>query len=308
MTLLTELYPQIAVDRFCTVFGKSRQAWYYTKSQSQQQDMTDSLVVKMVQEIREQLPRIGTRKLYHLITPRLQEHKIKIGRDKLFEILECYGLLIRHRKRKAITTDSNHSFYKYDNLIQHLVLRAKNQLWVSDITYISLKEGFAYLSLITDAFSRKIVGYCLWPTLAAKGCINALEMAMVQLPRYYITQGLIHHSDRGVQYCCTDYVQQLKAAHIEISMSHRGDPYQNAIAERVNGILKTEFGLNKSFEGFDKATEAVKHAVETYNSKRPHSSLNYLTPNQAHQLTGIIKRNWKNYKQACITNQDKQLA
>lgn len=308
MTLLTELYPRIAVERFCTVFGKSRQAWYYAIGQSQQQDMTDSLVVTMIKEIREEQPRIGTRKLYYLLTPKLQEHKIKIGRDKLFDILERYGLLIRHRKRKAITTNSNHPFYKYDNLIQQLKLICKNQLWVSDITYISLKEGFVYLSLITDGFSRKVVGYCLWPTLAAQGCINALEMALEQLPRFRSYGSLIHHSDRGVQYCCGDYVQQLKAHNIQISMSYNGDPYQNAIAERINGILKAEFGLNKIFESIEKANETVINAVELYNSKRPHSSLNYLTPNQAHHLTGIIKRNWKNYKKVCITNQDEQPA
>lgn len=307
MTLLTELYPKIAVERFSSVFGKSRQAWYYAISQNEQQDMTDSLVVRMIKEIREEQLRIGTRKLYHLIGPRLQEHKIKMGRDKLFEILERYGLLIRYRKRKAVTTDSNHSFYKYDNLIQQLTLRTKNHLWVSDITYISLKEGFAYLSLVTDAFSRKIVGYCLWPSLAAQGSINALQMALDQAGKGHLSD-LIHHSDRGVQYCCSDYVQRLKAYSIQISMSYNGDPYQNAIAERVNGILKAEFGLNKSFESIEKANESVQSAVELYNSKRPHSSLNYLTPNQAHQLTGIIKHNWKNYKKVCITNQEEQPA
>jgi putative transposase len=304
--LLSELYPQIAIGRFCTVFGKSRQGWYYTINQGSKQDMTDSLVVKMVMEIREQQPCIGTRKLYHLLTPKFKEHKLKMGRDKLFEILERYGLLIRYRKRKAITTDSNHSFYKYDNLIQQLTLRAKDQLWVSDITYLRLKDGFAYLSLITDAFSRKIVGYCLWASLAAQGCVNALEMALEQINRRNPMCNLIHHSDRGVQYCCADYVQQLKAYNIQISMSYNGDPYQNAIAERVNGILKMEFGLHRSFESMGKANEAVHSAVELYNNKRPHSSLSYLTPNQAHHLTGIIKSNWKNYKQACITNQDKQ--
>ena len=178
---------------------------------------------------------------------------------------------------------------------------------MSDITYISLKEGFAYLSLVTDAFSRKIVGYCLWPSLAAQGSINALQMALDQAGKGHLSD-LIHHSDRGVQYCCSDYVQRLKAYSIQISMSYNGDPYQNAIAERVNGILKAEFGLNKSFESIEKANESVQSAVELYNSKRPHSSLNYLTPNQAHQLTGIIKHNWKNYKKVCITNQEEQPA
>lgn len=308
MTLLTELYPQIGVEKFCTVFGKTRQAWYYVKGQDQQQDMQDSLVVALVKEIREEQPRIGTRKLYHLIEPKLKEHGIKTGRDKLFEVLHRYGLLVRYRKRKAVTTNSNHPYYKYENLIQNLVLKAKDQLWVSDITYISLKSGFAYLSLVTDAFSRKIVGYSLWPTLAAQGSVKALEMALDQIKTTVLKSHLIHHSDRGVQYCSFDYVQRLKAYKVQISMSHNGDPYQNAIAERVNGILKMEFGLNSVFETVQKADEAVVKAVDLYNSKRPHSSLNYLTPNQAHHLTGVIKRNWKNYRTTCIEKQDKELA
>jgi transposase InsO family protein len=239
--------------------------------------------------------------------PRLKQHQIKIGRDKLFEILQRYGMLIRYRKRKAITTNSNHPFYKWDNLIQNLRLTASNQLWVSDITYIQLRGCFAYLSLITDAFSRKITGYALWPTLAAEGPINALEMALDQLPVKRSEMNLIHHSDRGVQYCCTDYVQRLQTSGIRISMSYNGDPYQNAIAERINGILKMEYGLSKTFDSIEKAREAVISGVETYNNKRPHDSLSYLTPNQAHHLTGIIKRNWKNYKKVCITNQDQQL-
>ncbi len=303
MNLLTELYPAIAVRRFCSVFGKTRQSWYYVNSHAAMQDMRNSMVVKLVNEIREQQPRIGTRKLYHLLAPQLQLHKIKIGRDQLFDVLEQYGLLIRHRRRKAITTNSNHRFYKYENLIQQLQLHGKNQLWVSDITYIRLKENFAYLSLITDAFSRKIVGYCLLNNLSAQGPIAALNTALEQQrPR---RDELIHHSDRGVQYCCDDYVQRLSAYQIKISMSAKGDPYQNAIAERVNGILKEEYGLNQTFSSMDQASVTVYAAVEKYNSIRPHDSLNYLTPNQAHQLTGIIKRNWKNYnKQQCTVNQD----
>lgn len=304
MTLLAELYPHIAVERFCTVFGKTRQAWYYSKQQAKQLDMRDSLVIAMVKEIREEHPRIGTRKLYHLMEPRLKQHQIKLGRDKLFEILQRYGMLIRYRKRRAVTTNSNHPFYKWDNLIQHLKLTTSNQLWVSDITYIGLRGCFAYLSLVTDAFSRKVVGYALWPTLAAQGPINALQMALDQLAVKRSERNLIHHSDRGVQYCCTDYVQRLQASGLRISMSYNGDPYQNAIAERINGILKMEYGLSKTFDSIEKAREAVSSGVETYNGKRPHDSLGYLTPNQAHHLTGIIKRNWKTYKRACIPNQD----
>jgi len=241
VTLLTELYPHIAVNRFCSVFGKTRQAWYYSTHHASEQDMRDSLVVKMVKAIREEQPRTGTRKLCFLLHAQLQQHHIKMGRDKLFEVLERYDLLIRYRRRKAVTTDSNHPFYKYDNLIQNLTLTGKNQLWVSDITYISLKDGFCYLSLITDAFSRKIVGHCLWPNLSTQGCINALSKALAE--HHPSRSTLIHHSDRGVQYCCNDYTQRLQAYQVQISMSHKGDPYQNAIAERVNGILKTEYGM-----------------------------------------------------------------
>ena len=291
------------MGKFCYVFGKTRQAWYYATNHSLGQTISDSLVVKLVKAIREEQPRIGTRKLYNLLSPHLNAHGIKMGRDKLFDLLERYDLLIHSRRRRAITTDSNHPYYKYDNLIQNLSLTAKNQLWVSDITYISTRAGFAYLSLVTDAFSRKIVGYCLLDNLSAKGPIAALDKALEeQNPNRY---NLIHHSDRGVQYCCNDYTERLSTWRIRISMSHKGDPYQNAIAERINGILKTEFGLDKIFENIEEARQVLDKAVKVYNSKRPHSSLSYLTPDQAHELSGMIKRNWKNYqKTTCTQNQD----
>lgn len=301
MTLLTELYPAIAVGRFCTVFGKTRQAWYYTTRSRLEQDMTDNLVVNLVKEIRLEQPMTGTRKLYYLLQPRLKAHGIKMGRDALFDLLDRYGLLLRYRKRKAVTTDSNHPYYKYPNLIKNMTaLEIKNRLWVSDITYLRLTEGFAYLSLVTDAYSRMIIGYCLWETLAARGTINALQMALQhQRP----ARGkLIHHSDHGVQYCCSDYVACLESSAIRISMSEKGDPYQNAIAERVNGILKSNW-LGHSFPSIEQARQALVKAVDIYNQKRPHESLSYLTPNQAHEITGIIKRNWKKYTKAASNKQ-----
>jgi putative transposase len=216
-----------------------------------------------------------------------------VGRDALFDLLDRYGLLVRCRRRKAVTTDSNHTYYKYPNLIKNLTaIEIKNRLWVSDITYLRLTEGFAYLSLVTDAYSRMIIGYCLWENLSAKGTINALQMALQhQRP----ARGkLIHHSDRGVQYCCSGYVTCLESSGVRISMSEKGDPYQNAIAERVNGILKSNW-LGQRFASIEQARQALVKAVEIYNQKRPHESLAYLTPNQAHELTGIIKRTWKNY-------------
>jgi transposase InsO family protein len=277
------------------VFGKTRQAWYYATQHRLEQDMTDNLVVNLVKEIRQEQPVTGTRKLYHLLKPQLERHRIKIGRDALFDLLDRYGLLLRYRRRKAITTDSDHPYYKYANLIKDLPARGiKNQLWVSDITYLRIAEGFAYLSLITDAYSRKIVGYCLWETLSAQGTINALQMALKQQqPK---KGELIHHSDRGVQYCCSAYVEQLRLAGAQISMSEKGDPYQNAIAERVNGILKTEL-LEEIFKDYSLAQKEVAVAISTYNYLRPHGSIDNLKPAAVHSGSGKLEKRWKNYWQ-----------
>jgi transposase InsO family protein len=169
------------------------------------------------------------------------------------------------------------------------ILSAEN-LWVSDITYISLREDFGYLSLVTDAYSRKIVGYCLYPTLKSEGPLQALDMALGQ---YSNSGNLIHHSDRGCQYCCHQYTEQLQTKGIRISMTEKGDPYENAIAERVNGILKGEFGLDGEFDNFEHAKEAVDKAVDIYNNLRPHASCNYMTPQQAHVVTGEIRKRWR---------------
>jgi putative transposase len=294
VNLLTELYPDIAVRRFCSVFGKTRQGWYYANDASLKQDMTDSIVVRLIREHRQDHPRIGGRKLHFLMSSDLEKHQVKVGRDGLFDIMERYDLLIRQRKRRTITTDSNHPYFKHKNLIQHLTLNGRNQLWVSDITYLTTKKGFCYLSLITDAFSHKIVGYKLMESLSAKGPVDALMMALEQQrPK---RNQLIHHSDRGVQYCCNDYTERLEISGIRISMSKKGDPYQNAIAERVNGILKQEYRLDKIFDDIDEALKALEKAVSLYNTKRPHDSIEKLTPNQAHEVTGMLKRHWKNYK------------
>ena len=239
------------------------------------------------------MPRIGTRKLHYMLTETLQKHEISIGRDKLFDLLAEYGLLVRRRKRKRInTTDSNHPFRKYPNLIRELEVLRPNHLWVSDITYISLVESFCYLSLVTDAYSRKIVGYCLYPTLKKEGSLHALRMALDSWQG--ISQGiLIHHSDRGLQYCCSDYISLLESKNMGISMTEKGDPYENAIAERVNGILKSEFGLDSDFDNIENAKEAVQKAISTYNGLRPHASCNYMVPQQAHQQQGLLKSKWK---------------
>ncbi|MCS6824681.1 MAG: IS3 family transposase, partial [Cytophagaceae bacterium] len=223
------------------------------------------------------------------------QHAIGMGRDAFFHLLREYGLMVRIRRRKAKTTDSNHPYGKYPNLIKEFIPIAANQLWVCDITYIVIGDGFGYLSLITDAFSRKIVGFCLHKTLSAQGPLSALKQALKNTPN---TKGLIHHSDRGVQYCCGEYVEILENNRIKISMTEHGDPLENAIAERVNGILKTEL-LEEHYHSFAQAQEAVAVAISTYNHLRPHSSIGNLTPFEAHSLNSgkAPKRLWKNYYQ-----------
>jgi len=239
------------------------------------------------------MPRIGTRKLHYMLQEKLGLHGITAGRDKLFDLLADYGLLVRRRKRKRVfTTNSSHPFKKYPNLIKELQAERPNCLWVSDITYISLEDKFCYLSLVTDAYSRNITGYCLYPTLQQEGPLLALQNALAILGGKP-GKPLIHHSDRGLQYCSTKYITLLEDNSITISMTEKGDPYENAIAERVNGILKEEFGLDGEFKNFEQAKAAVDHAVHTYNNLRPHASCNYLTPQAAHQLTGAIPRRWK---------------
>lgn len=279
----------------CGLFGKTRQGWYKQQASIDNEVLTEAVIVRHVRELRSQMPRIGTRKLHYMLTPILQAHNLSLGRDKLFDILADYKLLVRRNKRrKVLTTNSDHPFKKYPNLIRGMMVQRSGQLWVSDITYIGLKDGYCYLSLITDAYSRRIVGHCLWPTLKKEGPLNALQKALSG--RQDDTQ-LIHHSDRGLQYCCSDYTSKLHANLIGISMTEKGDPYENAIAERVNGILKTEFGLDRKFDNFQQAYAAVVHAVNVYNSIRPHASINYLTPEQAHIVNGQIPHRWRSKKQ-----------
>ena len=220
--------------------------------------------------------RIGTRKLFEEMQPFLASHQFKIGRDAMFNLLEEKGLLVKRRKRRGcITTFSRHRFKKYPNIIRDFIPTAPNQLWVCDITYIHLADGsFAYLSLITDAYSHKIVGFYLSKDLSANGPLQALKMALKANPNI---AGLIHHSDRGVQYCCDAYIKLLQRNTIKISMTENGDPLENAIAERVNGILKQEL-LEEIFPSFEAAQKAIAIACSTYNHLRPHGSIDNLKP------------------------------
>lgn len=279
----------------CRLFGKTRQGWYKQQSSLNNVVLQEAVVIKHVQDLRRQMPRVGARKLQYLLDPLLGQHGISLGRDKLFDILADYGLLVRRRKRRKVsTTDSNHPFRKYPNLVKGMEVRKPGNLWVSDITYISLKDNYCYLSLVTDAYSRRIMGYCLWPSLKKEGPLNALAMALADR---HSKEDLIHHSDRGLQYCCSDYISRLNKEHIAISMTEKGDPYENALAERVNGILKTEFGLGGKFDNFEQARAKVTYVISVYNNLRPHASIDYLTPQQAHQQQGELPARWKSRKQ-----------
>jgi putative transposase len=252
------------------------------------------VIIEEVLRYRSYQKRIGTRKLLEEMEAFLTAHHFQIGRDAMFELLRERALLVTKRKRKSCTTTlSKHRFKKYPNIVRHFIPIAPNQLWVGDITYIHLHEGFAYLSLITDAYSRKIVGFCLSKDLSAKGPLKALKMALQSNAN---REGLIHHSDRGVQYCCDEYVKLLQDKQIKISMTENGDPLENALAERVNGILKTEL-LEEIFADYSTAQKEVAIAISTYNHLRPHGSIDNLKPAEAHQLSGKIEKRWKNYWQ-----------
>lgn len=232
---------------------------------------------------------MGTRKIHHLMKTDLEKLDIKMGRDALFDLMAFNGLLVKKRRRKHITTNSNHMYRKYPNIIKGIEPDRPNQIWVSDITYIRTDQGFKYLFLITDAYSKKIVGYRLAKTLDAAHAVNSLQDAIRKTSKPI--SGLIHHSDRGIQYCCKDYIKVLNDHNIGISMTENSDPLENSIAERVNGILKDEY-LHK----YDNLTiTQLEVAIEMYNNKRPHLSCDMITPEIAHLGSGKLKRRWKNY-------------
>lgn len=237
------------------------------------------------------MPRLGTRKLYYVLKASFQQKGLRVGRDKLFSVLRESGMLIKPKRRYVQTTDSRHWMRKYPNLINALPPPTRSeQIWVSDITYVATDEGFGYLSLITDAYSKRIMGYALRSDLTKEGPLSALRMALKG--RRYTDQALIHHSDRGYQYCSKDYVMLLKINSVNISMTEKGSPYENAIAERINGILKQEFLLQESFVDRNTAKQVIDQSIMIYNSKRPHLSLDMQTPDQAHKANQHSRVLW----------------
>jgi transposase InsO family protein len=270
------------METLCGLFGKSKQAYYKHERKSFSEEEIEQTILSIVHDYRAEMPIIGGLKLYWL-TRSVFGDTLGIGRDKFLRLLRQHKLIIPPRKPRH-TTNSNHVYFKYPNLVKELTVVCINQLWVSDITYIyTMDERFCYLHLVTDAFSRMILGYVLSPTLEAKYTLEALEKAIVHAGSGNLC-GTIHHSDRGLQYCCNDYVLKLKSHHIRISMTEDSDPTENGMAERVNGIIKNEFlDPLPTPRNLQEAIPLVDHAVHTYNTLRPHFNLGMRTPAQVYQ-------------------------
>lgn len=261
----------------CAVFNKSRQAFYKQKTKAISDFVQEQQILSVVKSIRREQPRVGGRKL----CLELKEQGFNIGRDRLFNILRKNELLVKKTKQYTCTTNSKHWLRKYSNLVKGVDFTGPEQIYVADITYIKLTSGFAYLSLITDAWSRKIVGWDLCQSLCVKGTLRALKMALKDTVH---PEGLIHHSDRGIQYCCQDYTKTLEKYGVLISMTEENHCYENAIAERVNGILKQEFYLGDTLPSLKIAKELLNDSIRIYNTKRRHMSIDYKVPVQMHSI------------------------
>jgi transposase InsO family protein len=299
---MKDSYPSVSLERFCWLLGLTRQALYKDTWKGKRKSSKEQLVVSEVKNIRREHPAIGTRKLHELLQSFYQQHSIKMGRDALFCTLSDHRLLIRRRKRRVSTTQSHHWLKKYSNLVKGWYPTLPEQLWVSDITYVPCGRQHLYLSLTTDAYSHKIMGYHIADTLEAIHCKKALQMALCG--RLYPTHNLIHHSDRGIQYCSSSYTELLIENNISISMTESGDPLDNAIAERINGIIKHEYLKHYGPSNLERATQLLKQVVESYNERRPHLSIQMNTPNKVHHQKLQVNRQWKKSKRtSTIVNQ-----
>lgn len=286
----------------CQVFGRSKQAYYKQLQLNANTSVKEAVIVGLIKKKREIWKRGSGRNMHQCLQKEFKHHGIKIGRDKFFEVLRNNHLLMKSKRFRTKTTCSYHHFNRYKNLIENTAPARANEVWVADITYLWLKpqDKFCYLSVITDLYSRKIVGHCVHESLSVKGCIDALKMALKN--RKDKTCSLIHHSDRGVQYCCHAYVKLLQKQQIKISMTQTGDPLENAVAERIHKTIKEEFTDDRqiNFCNIDEAKTEIKKFIEFYNKKRPHRSVQWLTPNEAHLCTGVLRRVWKTYRSKAL--------
>lgn len=292
---MKENFKSISLADLCSWFGVTRQAYYQGRNRVLKDLIEQEILLDKIFEIRKNHKRVGGRKLFFKLEHFIKEHNIKMGRDAFFDFLRERNLLIKQRKRYHVTTNSNHWMKKHPNLIKDIAPLGPNHIWVSDITYWKTAGGNYYISFITDAYSRKIVGYHVADTMETAESLAALKMAIktIKMGPY----GLIHHSDRGAQYCSSVYVKALKKNNIGISMTEKGDPLENAIAERVNGIIKGEYLFDYEIKSLEKAKVVLKSVVKLYNDDRPHSSIAYASPSLVHEndMDIEVKRLWKNY-------------
>ncbi len=286
------------MQQICRLLGYTPQAYHKKQKRNVVQLSNEFLILQQIDAIRKYQPRCGARKLLIMLQPFFMQHQIVIGRDHFFDLLRRNKLLVRRIKRSVHTTNSKHHFHRYPNMAKDFTPLKAHELWVADITYIPLKNRFAYLFLITDAYSRKIVGFHVSDDMRVSSATIALRKALAQKPAETI---VIHHSDRGIQYCSTAYVQLLQQHHAHISMTQNGDPYENAMAERVNGILKTEL-FSRQYDNIDIASAHIARCITIYNYKRRHSSINWQIPNEVHQQQGPQIRRWKNYYRSTVKN------
>lgn len=270
------------------MFGISRQVYYRAKKSEKQRRQKAEKVIGLVQQVRLRMPRIGSRKLYHLLYDDLR--KIGVGRDRLFAIMRANHMSIIPKRQYHITTDSHHRFRKHKNLIEDLAVKRPEQVWVSDITYIGTRKNPMYLALVTDAYSKKIMGYDVSNSLDTSGALRALKTALKE--RIY-KKALIHHSDRGLQYCSFEYQGVLSDKDVKTSMTEQYDPYQNAVAERINGIIKHEFLNGIKVQDIELMEKIVNQSIQIYNEERPHLSCHFYTPNQMHQQSKIKIKTYK---------------
>lgn len=268
------------MQEVCTCYGVHRDAFYKHRKRDVKRKTVEDKVIELVKEERRIQPRIGTNKLHKTLQTKFLQEGIKVGRDRLFDILRDRKMLVARKKAYTKTTNSFHRFYKYKNLIKDLEITKPDQVWVADITYLRTQNGFCYLALITDLFSRKVLGYDVANTLELAGCLRAFKTALWQSQP---VSNVIHHSDRGIQYCSNQYVQILEKKGFRMSMTEDNHCYENAVAERVNGILKDEFFLDQIFFNIKHARQAAKNAIYIYNNKRIHLSLQLKTPGFVYQ-------------------------
>jgi len=274
----------------CRLFGISRQSYYQRIKRLIKNQEEQNRILTEVKKVRQRHKKMGGIKLYGKLKPVLNEKLIKCGRDKFMQILRDENLLVKHPRKYIKTTNSNHSFNRYPNIIHSIDIVRSEQVFVSDITYIKTKKGFMYLYLITDAYSKQIMGWELADNLKVLNAVKALKKALKN--RKYPGRKLIHHSDRGLQYCHPSYIDLLRRNKVKISMTNQYDPYENAVAERVNGILKMEYDVGGQFVGKKDAMREIKYAIWLYNTDRPHLSCHGLVPEEAHKLENYKLKTW----------------